>query len=177
MTWKSYAAASGATVLAGWLASSPPENVASGGAVVPSRSSRAAVSAASASDIEEQATRLQARIRRETSYARPARNPFRFSESVPGAPAIPAPETSNVPEPMAAPLLPPPPTVTLVGMAEDRAEQGSERTAILSSPDGVILVRKGDSVLGLYRVTVIEEEAVELTSVADGSTLRLSLAR
>ena len=73
MTWKSYAAASGATVLAGWLASSPPETVANGAAVVRSRPARASVSAASASDIEEQASRLQARIRRETSYARPAR--------------------------------------------------------------------------------------------------------
>jgi hypothetical protein len=67
--------------------------------------------------------------------------------------------------------------VTLVGMAADRAEQGGERTAILSSPDGVLLVRKGDDVLGQYRVTAVDEEAVELTSSADGSTLRLSLAR
>ncbi|NOT28496.1 MAG: hypothetical protein HOP16_20635 [Acidobacteria bacterium] len=177
MTWKSYAAASGATVLAGWLASAPPENAANGAAVVRARPARATVSTASASDIQEQASRLQSRIRRETSYVRPARNPFRFSESGPVASAIPAPEPSNVPVQVATPFVPPPPTVTLVGMAEDRAEQGSERTAILSSPEGVLLVRKGDDVLGQYRVTAVDEEAVELTSVADGSTLRLSLAR
>jgi hypothetical protein len=135
------------------------------------------VATTSASDIEELATRLQARLRRETSYARPARNPFRFSEPVPVASAGPAPAPSDVPAQVATSFVPPPPTVTLVGMAEDRAEQGSERTAILSSPDGVLLVRKGDDVLGQYRVTAVEEEAVELTSAADGSTLRLSLTR
>jgi hypothetical protein len=176
MTWKSYAAASGATVLAGWLASSPPATVADGGRVAPVRSPRAAVATTSASDIEELASRLQSRLRRETSYARPARNPFRF-ESVPVASAPPVSAPSNVPAQIAAPFVPPPPTVTLVGIAEDGADQGSERTAILSSPDGVLLVRRGDDVLGQYRVSAIDAEAVDLTSLADGSTLRLSLAR
>jgi hypothetical protein len=177
MTWKSYAAASGATVLAGWLASSPPATVADGARVAPVRSPRAAVATTSASDIEELASRLQSRLRRETSYARPARNPFRFSEPVPVASAPPVSAPSNLPAQIAAPFVPPPPTVTLVGMAQDRAETESERTAILSSPDGVLLVRKGDDVLGRYRVSAIDADAVDLTSLADGSTLRLSLAR
>ena len=50
-----------------------------------------------------------------------------------------------------------------------------ERTAILSSPSGVLLVREGDVVLGDYRVGRIESEAVELVKT-DGSTLRLTLS-
>ena len=177
MTWKSYAAASGATILAGWLASSPPVNVVDGRPVAPARSPRAAVSPSTASDIQEQASRLQARIRRETSYARPERNPFRFSEAAPAASPIAVAEPSNVPATAAGEFVPPPPVVTLVGMAQDQTDQGSDRTAILSSPNGVLLVRKGDEVLGQYRVTTVDEQAVVLTSIADGSTLRLSLAR
>ena len=76
MTWKSYAAASGATVLAGWLASTPPVAMVENRPAAQSRPSRAAASPSS--DIVEQASRLQARIRRETAYVRPQRNPFQF---------------------------------------------------------------------------------------------------
>jgi hypothetical protein len=50
-----------------------------------------------------------------------------------------------------------------------------ERTAILSSPSGVLLVHEGDPVLGDYRVSRIEAEAVELVKT-DGSILRLTLS-
>ena len=73
-------------------------------------------------------------------------------------------------------LTPPlaPPAVSLSGIAEDRIEQRVERTAILSSPAGVLLVHEGDDVLGQYRVTKIESEAVEFVKLSDGGTLRLS---
>jgi hypothetical protein len=174
MTWKSYAAASGATVLAGWLASTPPVGVVANSPPAPSRSSRAAASPSS--DIVEQATRLQARIRRETAYVRPQRNPFQFEAARPdaeAAEAIAEPALSAPP----APVINAAPSVTLAGVAEDPRQDGVERTAILSSPTGVLLVRVGDEVLGRYRVAAVEEGAVELLSLADGSRLRLSLAR
>ena len=66
--------------------------------------------------------------------------------------------------------------VSLAGIAEDEIDDpgGSriERTAILSTPDGVLLVREGDDVLGLYRVVTIESGAVELER-ADGTTFRI----
>ena len=176
MTWKSYAAASGATVLAGWLASAPPVSVPENRPAAPARSSRA-VSRATTSDIVEQASRLQARIRRETAYVRPQRNPFQFEAAGPTTEKVPGPEQLGIPTEPPAPAMAPPPAVTLVGVAEDRLQTGVERTAILSSPDGVLLVRIGDQVLGQYRVAAVEEAAVELTSLTDGSTLRLSLAR
>jgi len=49
-----------------------------------------------------------------------------------------------------------------------------QRTAVLSTPANVLIVREGDVVGGLYRVIAIEEESVELEATADGSrrTLR-----
>ena len=79
-------------------------------------------------------------------------------------------------EPGAVAASQPAPVVSLAGIAEDKIDEpgGSriERTAVLSTPDGVLLVREGDDVLGLYRVVTIESGAVELER-ADGTTLRI----
>jgi hypothetical protein len=47
---------------------------------------------------------------------------------------------------------------------------------VLSAPAGVLIVREGESVGGLYKVVSIGEESVELEATADGArrTLRLS---
>src|SRR5688572_28813115 len=172
MTWKSYAAVSGATVLAGWLASSPPANAPSTSASV--RRGTPAARAAPESDIEEQATRLQQRMRQATIYRDPARNPFRCGtrEAARSAPA----NVASTPAPVEAP---PPvaqaPAVSLSGIAEDQTGERMERKAILSTPADVLLVREGDEVMGQYRVTKIEAGAVELVKLSDGSTLRLAL--
>lgn len=174
MTWKTYAAVSGATVLAGWLASSPPSNApAPAASARPQPAAGTAVSAAD-SDIEEQAARLQARLRPDTVYRQPERNPFRFgskpaSRSAPaGRVAAPPPVETVVPRPQ-------PPLVTLSGIAEDRLGDRIERTAVLSYPAGVLLVHEGDDVLGQYRVAKIDSDAVELIKLSDGTILRLSL--
>jgi hypothetical protein len=178
MTWKTYTAVSGATVLAGWLASSPPSN-APAPAAASRRTPASAASATAGSDIEEQAARLQARLRQEPAYRDPARNPFRFGEREvprPAPSASPAPKTlePTAIEPVTA-ALPPPPPVTLSGIAEDRSGDGVERTAVLSSQAGVLLVREGETVLGRYRVTRIEANAVELTDTLGGPAVRLTI--
>jgi hypothetical protein len=176
MSWKSYAAVSGATVLAGWLASTPPANDPEGAAVV-SRQPATPRDAAAASTIEHEADRLQVRVRREVDYTQPQRNPFRFGAArtdVDRGGDIPAPEPVAAPEPVVTPFVPPPPPVRLSGIAEDEKGGQLERTAILSSPSGVLLVREGDVVVGDYRVGRIESEAVELVKT-DGSILRLTL--
>ena len=173
MSWKSYAAVSGATVLAGWLASAaPPSNV-------PDRTAPAARPPAArdvrSSDIEREAKRLQARVQREVAYTQPQRNPFRFGAARPDVNrGGDLPDPTPAPPPVAIPIVAPPPPVTLSGIAEDQKGQQIERTAILSSPSGVLLVREGDPVLGDYRVGRIESEAVELVK-SDGTTLRLTL--
>jgi len=175
MSWKSYAAVSGATVLAGWLASTEPANEPEATTTVPRQP--AAARSAREADIEREAERLQVRVRPERDYARPQRNPFRFS-----APPADAGRGGDIPSP--APALPPvvfpvisspPPPVKLSGIAEDQQGQQVVRTAILSSPAGVLLVHEGDAVLADYRVGRIESEAVELLK-NDGTTLRLTLS-
>ena len=176
MTWKAYTAVSGATVLAGWLASTPPSSAPGAGRPVPSQA--APERAAAQPDIEREAARLTARVRREATYAQPQRNLFRFGAARPMASrgadvpeAAPPAETPATPPPSVAP----PPALSLSGIAEDPFDQRVDRTAILSSRDDVLLVREGDAVLGVYRVTKIESEAIELQRLIDGATLRLTL--
>ena len=180
MTWKSYAVVSGATVLAGWLASAPPSNAPESAASPSARRTPNAPRDVAASDIEREAERLQVRVKREVEYAQPQRNPFRFGAGRADADrggdipyTAPPPPQPAVVVPVAPPL---PPPVTLSGIAEDQDGQRVERTAILSSPSGVLLVHEGDAVLGDYRVARIESEAVELVK-SDGTTLRLALKR
>jgi hypothetical protein len=170
MTWKSYTAVSGATLLAGWLASAPPSNA-------PTTSARVEPPAASdlpraAAQIEDEAARLQAGIREQAEYRQPERNPFRFGSGRPARAAAAAVVEAPPAEAFVPP--PPPPPVTLAGIAEDQTAESMQRTAILSSPSGVLLVKEGDEVLGQYRVSKIESGAIELTR-PDGSTVRLSL--
>ena len=184
MSWKAYAAVSGATVLAGWVVSAPPPaNVPAPGAIVPGRSSQPPVAAPS--EIEREAARLGARLRRETAYTRPVRDPFRFGagrslEAPQGADPLgyeagpAAPVVSGAADAVGAAQ--PAPLVSLAGIAEDRIEAPGgprvERTAVLSAPDDVLLVREGDEVLGLYRVVSIGSDAVDLER-ADGTMVRL----
>jgi hypothetical protein len=128
-----------------------------------------------ATDIEEQAARLQSRIRVARAYTEPGRNPFRFAVRAVPAPGAgaPAPDSGALPPPPID-LAPAAPQVTLSGIAEEQVGDGVVRTAILSSPVGVLLVREGEDVLGYYRVTRIESEGVDLAAVGDGSTRRLT---
>src|SRR5687767_11515192 len=147
MTWKAYVAVSGATVLAGWFAASPPENVPAG---VPAAAPEPA-GTTGPSAIELEAARLQARVRQEIEFQSPQRNPFRFSASRPSSissPATAPPEPVVVPD---APAAPAPPPFSLSGIAENQVGERTERTAILSSPAGVLLVKEGEQV-GQFRI-------------------------
>ena len=173
MTWKSYAVVSGASVLAGWLASSPPSTAPVSAPVNPAPG--AATGTSGPSEIELEAARLQARVRQEVEYQRPERNPFRFGASRSVATRVTAIEPPASEPAVMAPSVPVAPPVTLSGIAEDQVGERTERTAILSSASGVLLVREGDQVLGQYRVGRIETGAVELVNIADGATTRLTL--
>ena len=178
MTWKAYAAVSGVTVLAGWLASSPPAHSPAPTAS-PAPAPRGA-RAPAASDIEEQAERLQVRLRAERSYTAPKRNLFRFEEGGDVDPAFVEPGTAfdrgPGPEPQPEAPAPAPPALSLSGIAEDQMNGEINRTAVISAPTGVELVREGDEILG-YRVARVESEAVELVRIADGTTRRITLNR
>jgi hypothetical protein len=74
----------------------------------------------------------------------------------------------------AAPVSPQPP-LKLIGIAEDATPDGPVRTAIISGPGQLFLVREGDRVTARYLVTQISPDVVELTDAMDHSARRLAL--
>ncbi len=172
MTWKSYALVSGAGVLSMWFVATPPARLP--GRALPAQA-RGAASPQAASDIVEQADRLQARLRQEALYRQPGRNLFRFTPKPTARSAEPAGVEAPAAPAVQPPTTPPPLPMRLAGIAVD--ENGSEtvRTAILSTFSGVVLVRPGDEVLDRFRVTAVEDEAVDLVTLADGTAVRLTL--
>jgi hypothetical protein len=169
MTWKLYAVVSAGAFVATYLLSTPKsEGV---------RPAQAGVSASAgqtkaAADIQELAARLHVRVPSAGTYREPRRDPFNF-ETRPQRIAAPA----FVPPPMvAAAPVPVLPSVTLSGIASDTVDGAVRRSAVLSTPAGVLIVREGESVGGLYTVVSIAEESIELEATADGSrrSLRLS---
>ena len=172
MTWKSYIVMSGAGVLSMWFVASLPSRMP--GSVPPPQPREAAAAAAAASEIEEQANRLQARLQQEALYREPGRNLFRFSPK--RAPRATSSEVVAIPPlPALERTSPPPLPMRLAGIAADQDGTEIVRTAILSTFSGVILARPGDDVLGRFRVTAVEDEAVELVTLSDGTTIRLTL--
>jgi len=169
MDWKSTAVISGAGIVATWFFSMPPTH-APAGAVAPA--AREPQTATSSIDIEKEAARLQVHPRQEPQYTQPSRNPFRFSER-----REPARATTGVaaqPPAPVVPLAPPPPRITLDGIAADTVGGLQQRTAILNTDGGVVLAKEGDQVAG-YRVARIAADAVELVKIDDGSVLRVGL--
>ena len=174
MTWKSYAAASGAGLLATYLFSSPP-TIAPGRS--PDRPDPISRAIPPSQDIQDQAERLTTRVRQETQYQTPSRNPFRFGarEAVPttapdrGAVAAPDP----VIEIPAAPAPPPPPPIRLSGITANTVDGTRQRAAVLITLEGVVTAREGD-MIGVYRIVRVEEDAVEIAG-PDGATRRLNL--
>jgi hypothetical protein len=168
MTWKSYVIASAATVVATVFMSLPPSRLPGG--LRPEQPREAASAPAAASDIEQQAARLQARLHAEALYREPSRNPFRFAPRREAPSGVTRAQTSAPAPDAPLPALPPPLPFTLAGIAAD----DNVRTAIFSTPSGVVLARVGDEVLG-YRLASIGEDAAELVNPLDGASLRLSL--
>jgi len=65
------------------------------------------------------------------------------------------------------------PTIKLRGIASDMVDGAMQRTAIVTTDAGLMLVREGEAA-GTYRVTKIEDESVELTGPDGSLTLSLS---
>ena len=176
MTWKSTAFVSGVTLLAGWLASERPAPPIV--TTPPSATARSPQAASAESDIQRQATRLQGRLHREAAFSQPERNLFQFRANAsarPAAAAAPAAPAAPAPVEVPAPVVPPAPRLSLSGIATNPEGDRIVRTAILSTPEGVVLAKEGDSVLGQYRVDTISDDAVQLTHAITGSPLRLVL--
>ncbi len=118
--------------------------------------------------------RLHERLRPSALPSQPGRNLFTFTGPRPRpAPSVAAPSALAEPIPV-VPAAPPPP-VKFIGVAEDAGPDGPTRTAILSAPGQLFLVKEGQHVTSRYLVAKISADVVELTDVGNGSTLRLAL--
>jgi hypothetical protein len=116
--------------------------------------------------------RLHERLRPDTAPRQPARNLFAFT-APPSRPQPAAPKPA-LSEASAVPMAPPPP-FKLIGIAEDAGAAGPVRTAIVSAPGQVFLVKEGQNVTLRYRVAKISADVIELSDLGDGSILRLAL--
>jgi hypothetical protein len=171
MDWKSTAVISGAGILATWFFSLPASHPLATGAAAAARAPQAV---ASTIDIQREAARLQVRVHPEQTYVESSRNPFRFGAR-PASGARPVGTSAPAQPAAAVPQAPPPPRITLDGIATDMVGDQPQRTAILKTDSGVVLAREGDQVAGQFRVTKIAADAVELVTISDGSVLRLAL--
>jgi hypothetical protein len=132
--------------------------------------------------IDKSGVALEAEITRLHDHLRPSASPrlgrdlFQFVAPRPRITAQ-APAPSLILPSPAPPPAPAAPALTLIGVAQDVADGAPVRTAIISTPGQLFLVKEGEEVTaaGLrYRVVRISGDAVEL-SAADETTLRLAL--
>jgi len=112
---------------------------------------------------------------RPTASPRLGRNLFQFAARPRIAPeaAAPIPAAPPPPSPVAAPA----PSLTLIGVAQDAAESGTVRTAIISTSGQLFLVKEGEevTVAGVrYHVIRISADSADL-SASDETTLHLAL--
>jgi hypothetical protein len=176
MTWKLYGLLSAGAFVATYLVSGPGALTQLTHVRAPASPVAAASKAVSTStvesDIQQLADRLESHVRGETAYRAPTRNPFAFGERPRPIAKVIAPKVVDAPAP---PPVPAPLPFKLSGIAEDRVNGVLQRTAIFSSPTGVVLAREGETIGGSYRLVSIDNGVVTLETIGDGSTLRLSL--
>jgi hypothetical protein len=87
-----------------------------------------------------------------------------------GASPEPVPGAADLP---VAPLPPPPPALSLIGIAEHQTPEGLRRTAIITS-GGELYMAGPNEAVAAYRVVSVGSDAVELHDAA-GSSLVLAL--
>ncbi len=174
LNWKAAATvATGATALAGWLATpaAPARSVA------PAAAGRSAPRSAPLTlSLEQEAARLALGNRAAAAFEQPTRNPFRFPAVAPIRREAAATAAAAVPESAApqAPVFP----FRLTGTASDDSTGTRVSTAVLSSSAlGLVLARVGDVVADSYRIERIEVDGVDIVDVRDGRAIRLTMGR
>jgi hypothetical protein len=170
MTWnRLYALTSGGAVVVTALAAlvSPVER-----SSIPAATPQALDKAGAVVDLGAQAERLKARLAEVTAYRQPARDAFQFGPPPRRVEESPRPSAIEAPPAVVAPVRPP---YALAGMATTTENGVAQRTAILSSLQGVSMVKEGETLETGYRVMSIADDSVTLES-SDGiqTTLRLS---
>jgi hypothetical protein len=170
MTWKVTAFTSGGAMIFAALATVAPTPRIQ---TLPAATPQAVDASGAVVDLGVQADRLRAKLADVTAYRQPARDAFRFGAA--RRRVVEAPPPAAIKSPPAVVASPRPP-YALAGMAITMEDGVAQRTAILSSLQGVSLVKEGDVLEPGYRVASIGDDAVTLESTNDGTqtTLRLS---
>ena len=125
-------------------------------------------------EVRAQSERLTERLRAAPAPLEPGRNPFMFA----AARAKPTPLDAGLRDLGATESSPSPPAgsaLDLIGIAEHEQPDGVIRTAILTAPEGLLVVHEGEVVAGAFRVDQIDAAAVFLTHVETGGALKLGL--
>jgi hypothetical protein len=118
-------------------------------------------------------SRLHERLRPTARPSEAGRNLFSFVASRPRpVELVHVPAAALTEAPIRRPTLP---AMRLSGIAEDATPGGVVRTAIISGFGQLFLAKEGDAVTDRYRVVKISSDVVELTDLADRTTLRLAL--
>ena len=127
----------------------------------------------SGAELASEIARLHERLRPSATPIQ-SRNLFRYTTTgaVSVAPTTGVPVAPAAPEPALAAL---PPSLKLVGIAEEGAADAILRTAIIAGFGDLFMVTVGDAVTLRYRVSTVAPDAVELLDAADQTTLRLTL--
>jgi hypothetical protein len=134
-----------------------------------------------AGEVNAQAARLQARLAQAPVPDQSPRNPFSFGLSrthAAGSRALPATtgmvRAADAPD--AAPVAPPLPALTLMGIAEETTPAGPRRTAVIGGDgDAIYMVVEGEPVGGRYKVTKIGADAVELEDLLTKAYRRIAM--
>jgi hypothetical protein len=128
---------------------------------------------ASGAELAKEIERLRERIR-PSAVPLESRDLFHYASratrraTVAPIPQIDAQAAPSTPAAAVRPL-------QLVGLAEDDAESGPVRTAIISGFGQLFIVKEQERVTERYQVTRISSDAVELIDQTDQSSLRLVL--
>lgn len=127
-------------------------------------------------DLDDVRARLRARRTEAPRPRSPERNAFEFAPEAPvrlagGAARGAAPAPAQV----MPPTVPPPPQLTLSGVAETRQGDQVVRTAIISGMGQLFFAKPGDRLANTYVVSIIGPDIVELREVATGRVIRLTL--
>jgi hypothetical protein len=172
MTWRLYALTSGGAVLVTALATlvAPIErNREEPPTVVPQAVDRSGAVV----DLGAQADRLKTKLAEVSAYQHPGRDAFQFGLPASRVVETPVPAIADIPPP--AVIAPRRPPYGLAGVATSVVDGVTQRTAILSSLQGVSLVKEGDVLDSGYRVMSIGDDAVTLESTSDGAQTTLQL--
>ena len=135
-------------------------------------------SSRAAADLAADLERLRRGLAAAPGLRSGVRNPFSLAPAPAAEPPLaagPAADPERALRAASRPPLPVGPAFTLIGIASTDAEDGAERTGILTAANGeVLLVSRGDRIPGGYLVDAVEPESVTLVG-GTGARHRLDL--